>query len=259
MAVLRDCSGHQQYTAPMTVIRIIVLSVMCLMTFAASAQAQSADEGWDVAVYPVLVWVPIGIDIDVDVPPFDGNGGGAGKIVDSRFDGAFFGGVAASNGVWRIEGYGIWAGFGGDRAERPHLVVDMDLIYGDAKLGRRVAPDVFVTAGVRRVALKYDITLGDLPHLARKPGIWDPLVGIAWHRVGPTIEWHASVDGGGFGVGADVDVGAEFRVDWKPLRHFGFTAGYNVLYLKVSDSVAGRTITLKPTLQGPSAGIGFYF
>ena len=27
----------------------------------------------------------------------------------SRFDGAFFGGVAASNGPWRIEGYALWA------------------------------------------------------------------------------------------------------------------------------------------------------
>ena len=31
----------------------------------------SAAQNWDVAVYPVLVWVPLGIDINVDVPPFD--------------------------------------------------------------------------------------------------------------------------------------------------------------------------------------------
>lgn len=243
----------------MTALRIIVLVALCAVSLPDAAHAQTAGDDWNVAVYPILVWVPLGIGIDVDVPPFEGDGGGAGKIVDSRFDGAFFGGVAASNDVWRIEGYGIWAGFGGDRPDRPFLAVDMDLIYGDAKIGRRVAPDLFVTAGLRRVALKYDITLADLPHFARTPGIWDPLVGIGWHRIGPAVEWHASVDVGGFGVGADVDLGGEFRVDWKPLRHFGLTAGYNVLYLKVSDSVAGRTITLKPTLQGPSAGIGLYF
>ncbi len=245
----------------MTVLRVIVFAAICTVSLAEPARAQGAgsDEGWVVAVYPVLVWVPLGIDIDVDVPPFEGDGGRAGNIADSRFDGAFFGGVTASNGVWRIEGYGIWAGFGGTRPDRPFLDVDIDLIYGDARLGRRVAPDLFVTAGVRRVAFEYDVTLADLPHFARKPGIWDPIVGIGWHRIGPTVEWHASIDAGGFGVGADVDLGGEFRVDWKPLRHFGLTAGYNLLYLKVSDSVAGRTLTLKPTLQGPSAGIGFYF
>jgi hypothetical protein len=205
------------------------------------------------------VWVPTHIGIDVDVPPADGDGGGTGDILDSRFDGAFFGGVAASNGVWRIEGYGIWAAFGGDRPERPFLVVDVDLVYGDVKVGRRVAPDLYVTAGVRRMALKYDIRLADLPELSRKPGLWDPLVGIGWHRVGPKVEWHASFEGGGFGAGADVDLGATVRVDWKPVRHFGLTAGYTVLYLKLSDTVAERTVTLEPTLHGPVVGIGLYF
>jgi hypothetical protein len=249
----------------MCVIRVVVLAAVCVLAQAEATRAQNVaqpagpDEGWNIAVYPILVWVPLGIDIDVDVPPIDGDGGDSGQIIDSRFDGAFFGGVAASNGVWRIEGYGIWAAFGGDRPDRPFLVVDLDLIYGDAKLGRRVAPDFYVTAGLRRVALKYEITLGDLPRLSRKPGLWDPLVGIGWHRVRPKVEWHASFEGGGFGAGADVDLGGTFRVDWKPLRHFGLTAGYNFLYLKVTDSVAGRSVTMKPTVHGPAVGIGFYF
>jgi hypothetical protein len=244
---------------------IALVATVCVTSLCQAAHAQSVapdartQEGWKVTVYPVLVWVPLGIDIDVDVPPIDGDAGGSGQILDSRLDGAFFGGVNASNGVWRIEGYGIWAGFGGDRLERPSLVADMDLIYGDGKVGRRVAPDLYVTAGVRRLALKYDITLGDLPHFSRKPGVWDPLVGIGWHHEGPTVEWHASFDGGGFGVGADVDLRAELRVDWKPVRHFGVTAGYNVLYLKISDSVASRTLTMTPTLHGPAVGIGLYF
>jgi hypothetical protein len=208
-----------------------------------AARAQStggaaAPDGWDVAIYPILAWVPLGIGIDVDIPPFDGSGGESGAIVESRFDGAFLGGATATNGVWRIEAYGIWAGFGGDRVERPSLVVDLDLIYGDARVGRRLAPEFFVTGGLRRLALKYDITLGNLPHFSRKPGIWDPLVGIGWHRVRPKVEWHAAFEAGGFGVGADVDLSGTFRVDWKPVRHFGFTAGYTVLYLKITDEKA---------------------
>jgi hypothetical protein len=221
--------------------------------------ASAPQEGWDVAVYPILAWLPLGISIDVDIPPFDVDAGGSGDIVDSRFDGAFLGGVAASNGAWRIEADLMWAAIGGDRVERPRLTVDLDVIYGHANVGRRIAPELYLTGGVRRVAFKYDITLGELPQFSREPGIWDPLVGIGWHRTGPKVEWHASFEGGGFGAGADVDVSGTFRVDWKPVRHFGLTAGYNVLYLKVTDEVRGRTVEVKPTLHGPLVGIGLYF
>jgi hypothetical protein len=253
----------------MRVMRAVFLSAVCVLTLATPARAQSSAPGpgqaqdWQITVYPVLAWVPISIGVDVEVPPVNigggGESGGSGDILEGRFDGAFFGGAAASNGMWRIEGYGLWAAVGGDRPDRPFLVVDVDVIYGDAKLGRRIAPDLYVTGGVRRVAFDYDVTLGDLPSLSRKPGLWDPVVGIGWHRIGEKVEWHAAFDGGGFGVGADVDLGASLRVDWKPLRHFGLTAGYNFLYLKVTDTVLGRDVTLTPNLHGPAAGIGFYF
>ena len=245
-------------------IRSVFLAALCVLSLAPAAGAQTAvpadpDEGWRVAVYPILAWVPIAIETHVDIPPVGGDGGGSGEILDGRFDGAFFGGVSATNGAWRIEGYALWAAFGGDRLERPSLVVDVDLIYGSGKLGRRIAPDFYVTGGVRRVAIDYEITLGTLPRLSRKPGVWDPIVGVGWHRVGRKVEWHASFDGGGFGVGSDVDLGAAVSVDWKPITHFGFTAGYNLLYLKFKDTVMEREITVQPTLHGPTVGIGFYF
>jgi hypothetical protein len=245
-------------------IRIVFLAV-CLAVVSHMADAQTvapgsnADQDWRVTIYPILAWVPLDIAIDVDIPPIDGGGGGSGEILNSRFDGAFFAGMAASNGVWRIDGYGLWASFGGDRPERPFLEVDLDLIYGSAKLGRRIAPDWYATGGVRRLAIDYDITLANLPRLSRKPGVWDPIVGIGWHRVRPKVEWHAAFDGGGFGAGADVDLGASLSVDWKPIPHFGLTAGYNLLYLKISDSVASRDVTMKLTAHGPTVGFGLYF
>lgn len=248
----------------MQTIRIVSLALsIAVVSQTAGAQTvapgSSADGDWQIAVYPVLAWVPLDIGIDVDIPPANGDGGGSGDILNGYLDGALFAGVAASNGVWRIEGYGLWFSFGGDRPDLPFLKVDMDLIYGTAKGGRRIAPDVYVTGGVRRVALDYDITLGNLPRFSRKPGIWDPIVGIGWHRVRPKVEWHAAFDGGGFGAGADVDLGASFSVDWKPIPHFGLTAGYNLLYLKLSDSVANRDITMKLTAHGPTVGFGLYF
>ena len=102
-------------------VRIALLAATVMLGPGAMAAAQSAGtgDGWDITVYPLLVWVPLDIGIGVDVPPFDGDGGVAGDIIESQFDGAFFGGVAASNGIWRIEGYGLWASFGGDRPQRP--------------------------------------------------------------------------------------------------------------------------------------------
>ena len=235
---------------------VVIVAVTALPQRAA---AQAPQEGWDVAVYPLLVWVPLGIGIDVEIPPFNSDDGGLGDIIETRSDGAFLGGVTASNGPWRIEADAIWAGVGGDRVDRPILTVDLDLIYGHASLGRRVAPDFYVTGGVRRLALKYDIKLGELPEFSRTPGIWDPVVGIGWHRTGPAVEWHASFEGGGFGVGADVNLAGTIRMDWKPVRHFGVTGGYNFLYLKVTDTVAGRPLILEPLVHGPVVGIGFYF
>jgi len=249
----------------------VVLAVVCLVGLGQVASAQTVapaqavapapdgHDGWDVAVYPILAWVPISIGINVDVPPVNGGGGGSGDIVDSSFNGAFFAGVSATNRSWLVDVYGLWAAFGGDRVDRPSLKVDLDIYYGYGKVGRRVAPDLYVTGGVRGVALKYDVRLGDLPRLTHTPYVLDPLVGISWNRIGPKIEWHASFDGGGFGVGADVDLSGAFRIDRKPVPHFGFAAGYNVLYLKLSDSLAGRTVIVKPTVHGPMVGIGLYF
>ena len=43
--------------------------------------------------------------------------------------------------------------------------------------------------------------------------------------------------GGGFGVGADVDVSLHARLNWDSVKHIRVTFGYGMLYL---DSVARR-------------------
>lgn len=247
-------------------VRTLILAA-CVLSFPVGARAQNtptppeSSRSWHTTIYPILVWVPLDTDASVSVPPPSGGSGSptTGDILDSRFDGAYFGGITVTNGVWRVDADGMWLAFGGDRTERPFLKLDYTIIYGSAKVGRRIARDLFVTGGFRRVALDYDISIADLPQLSRKPGLWDPLIGIGWHRVGEKVEWHASFDGGGFGVGADVDLGAGVRVDWKPVKHFGFTGGYSLLHLKIADDVLSRTVTLKATLHGPAMGIGLYF
>lgn len=234
----------------------------CSHPIAAAAQTTSPDD-WKIAVYPVLAWVPIGISIDVNVPPVSGGGGSGpefgGKIVDGRFDGAFFGGLSAAKGNWRIDADFLWAAVGGDRVDRPILRVDVDAIYGHASGGRRIVSDLYATVGVRRMVLKYDILLGERD-FSRDPGIWDPLIGVGWHHaVNDKLDLHASFEGGGFGVGADTDISTAMRFDWKPAAHFGITGGYTLLYLKLSNTLADRTFTAKQTFHGPVVGIGLYF
>ena len=244
----------------------ILLTALCLLLPMDSAVAQSAaaappddNEGWRITIYPVLAWIPSGIAIDISLPPSDADGGVIGKITDSRFDGAFLGGFSAAKGAWRVDADGLWAAVGGDRLELPVFSVDADVIYLHVTGGRRIVKDLYATAGVRRLALKYVINVAALGVLERKPGVWDPLVGLAWHTQRRNFEVHAIFEGGGFGVGSDVELATSFRLDWKPIPHFGFTSGYQFLYFNVDDTARGRAFRVKQTLHGPIAGLGFYF
>jgi hypothetical protein len=239
-------------------------ALAALLVIAAPTHAQSSSTGkWNFTIYPVLAWVPSGIEIDVDIPPVGGGEGGdagiSGKIVDSQFDGAFLGGFSATNQVWRVDADGLWAAVGGDRVERPRFTVDVDVVYFHVSGGRRVVKDLYATAGVRRLALKYDILALDEYRFERKPGVWDPLVGLGWHTIRDRWEFHGTTEVGGFGVGTDIEVAASARFDWKPFTHFGLTGGYQWLYFKVEDDVRSRPFTVKQTLHGPIVGLGLYF
>lgn len=229
-----------------------------LLTTVATATAQPAPGGVKWTVYPILAFVPLDTNIDVELPPFEGGGGG--DIIESQFDGAFVGGFSVAGGRWRGDLNFLWAAVGGDRLETPVLTVDADVFYFHATGGWKVVKDLYVTGGLRRLALKYDIKLGNRPNFERKPGIWDPLVGLGWHSdAGERLEVHATFEGGGFGVGTDVDLGGSFRLDWKPVRHFGLTGGYQLLYFKLSDDVLSRAFTVEQLLHGPVVGFGLYF
>lgn len=242
-------------------LRSFALFFVLVLGLAPAASAQGG--GWDISLYPIFVWVPTTIDIDVNLPPINGGGGGdatgGGSIVDPRFDGAYLGGISATNGTWRVDGDVVYAAVGGDRPERPKLTVDLDLIYFHAVAGPKLFGDLFLTGGIRRMALDYDIKLLDFNNFNRKPGVWDPVVGLGYHKVGNRFELHGIVEGGGFGVGTDWEYAATVRADWKPIPHFGFTGGYSFLAFKIEDEVGGKTLIAEQTLHGPIVGIGLYF
>ena len=243
----------------------VLLTALCLSLPTGSAVAQppqavpAPDEGWRITIYPVLAWIPSGIDIDLNLPPTDADGGLLGDIIDSRFDGAFLGGFSAARGAWRLDVNGLWAAVGGDRTQTPVFTVDADVIYLHASGGRKIVKDLYAIGGFRRLAVKYNVDAEALDPFERKPGVWDPMVGLGWHTERRHFEVHSEFEVGGFGVGSDLEVAVSLRADWKPVRHFGFTGGYQFLYFKISDTRLGRELTVKQTLQGPMVGVGFYF
>ena len=249
--------------------RLDVTALPTLEVPAQTAQAPaqtttSSDNDMKFSVYPVLLWAPVA-SVTTVVPAFpDFPGGpdvpGESGTTSSSFDGAALAGMSIEKRNWRVDVDGIWAAMLTTR-ERPLLKVDLDVIYGHVSGGVKVYKDLYVTGGVRRVALKYDIQIGDRPqHFERKPGIWDPLVGAGWHSaLGSKWILHVTGEGGGFGAGADVDLSGGVRTDFKIATHVGLTFGYTVLYLKLSDTVLQRTLEVKQTLHGPVLGLGIYF
>ena len=217
-----------------------------------------------VSVYPILLWVPA-FTATTTVPAFpdapDGpdRPGGSGSTSPS-LDGAFGAGVSIEKANWRLDADGVWGALTTTR-DRPLLNVDLDIIYGHVSGGVKIFKSLYATGGVRRVALEYDIQLADRPqHFGRKVGIWDPLVGLGWHgTLGSRWTLRVVGEGGGFGIGADVDLGGSVRADLKIASHVGLTFGYGVLYLKLSDTVLQRTFVVKQTLHGPVLGLGLYF
>lgn len=243
-------------------------------TLSARQVSTSSSGDWQFTVYPILVWVPLSVGIEVDLPfdvgpggVFGGSGGGGGlgsgstgnvKLVDIRIDGAALAGVSATNGTWRFDFDGVYAAVGGD-VNLPNITLDTSFIYGHATVSRKIAGDFFVSGGLRRVATKFEARVSDTYDFKSKPGIWDPLVGVGYHKVAPKVEFHATAEYGGFGVGADSDVGASARLDWKPWSHFGFTAGYSYFQVKFTKELGPFDFTVKQHIAGPTVGFGIYF
>ena len=245
-------------------VMFVVLLTFGTGTAAAQTPDPASSSDMKVSIYPILGWVPT-FSASTNVPPFpDTPGGpdvpGGEGTTTASLNGAALAGISIQKARWRVDADGIWAAFGTQR-DRPLLDVDLDVIYGHVSGGVKIYKDLYVTGGVRRLALKYEIQIGDRPQrFTRKPGLWDPLVGLGWHSdLGSRWTLHLTGEGGGFGVGADLDLAASARADLKFTRHVGVTFGYSVLYLDLSDTVLERTLKVKQTIQGPVVGFGIYF
>ena len=202
---------------------------------AAAAEADAAQQppvaqtkrSIKVTVYPILVQAPI-FGASINLPklpsvPDGGGGGGEGNAqsgsTDASLNGAYLGGVIVEANRWFIEFEGTWASLSASH-EAPRVAVDSKVRFARARGGVRLFDGLSATVGVRHVGADLDATLtlaGLNTTIEGKtsPSLWDPLVGVDWRAdLGNRWSVNANVQGGGFGVGADVDLSGEANVNW---------------------------------------------
>lgn len=226
---------------------------------AASPQNIERPFGWKVAIYPVMGWAPI-FGTSVTVPPLPTNpiAPSESGTTNGALNGAYFGGARLEKGRWSADALFMWAALSASR-ETPLTKVDLGFIFGDAMVGREITPDLYVEGGFRRLAFHIDATAG-ADSASRSPGYWDPLIGLTYRKqLGRKWRVFVHGDGGGFGVGSDVDVTATGRAEWQFARHYGLTMGYGGMHFSDSDTRDGQTLKISPTMHGPIFGFGIYF
>ena len=239
-------------------------------------QQTSSGKGVEVTLYPLLVRAPIfGATVNLpSVPSLPGTPGGdesgaASGSTDVALNSAYMAGILVESSRWFGEVYGLWAALSANRST-PRVNVDSDTYILNAMVGVRLFGGIAATGGVRAVRTKIDATL-TLPALGRtvegttKPTLWDPMIGVDWKgSAGNRLIFNADFQGGGFGVGTDVDLSGDARVRWRPIRHMEIRFGYSVVHFKetVADVNIGalrRTLVVKQTLHGPEIGFGIVF
>jgi hypothetical protein len=224
---------------------------------------------WDVRIYPIFAWLPVfGANVALpETPSNPGAPGSPGIIPEGSTSGSVNGAVMAGFRVqkskWAATGSFLWAGLSGDRTT-PKVHIGMDILYGQVLGGREVLPNLYLEGGVRRMALNVSAKVGDYPEVGRKPGVWDPIIGVTWDKnLGKNWKLVAHMDGGGFGVGSDITVGGDVHADWRFAKHFGLGFGFGVLHFKISDNFTvgdrSKTLTVDQTMYGPIVALGIYF
>jgi hypothetical protein len=140
-----------------------------------SQKSQERPYGWDIAIYPALVWAPI-FGVDVTLPPSPSNpiAPGPSASISSSFNGAYFGGARIEKSKWSADLLFMWAALSANR-ETPLAKVGLDFVFGHVIVGREILPGLYVGGGVRRVALDLNATV-ETESASRSPGFWDPLI-----------------------------------------------------------------------------------
>jgi len=235
----------------------------------AAARAQTSPPATRVTIYPILARVPI-FGASIDLPSVPGDGGGAASgTTDLSLNAAYMAGLLVESPRWMAEVNGLWAALSAHHS-LPHVLVDSDTYFFAGRAGVRVAGGVSATGGFRRVTMGLHASLDvaapvSTLEASAKPGFWDPMIGVDWRRsVGSSWVFDANLQGGGFGVGTDIDVSSDMHARWRPASHFELRTGFTIVHFKltVADVTVGplqRTLVVRQSLYGPEIGFGIVF
>jgi hypothetical protein len=251
------------------------LALLVLHTTAAPGAAQTGSRT-TVTLRPLSVQAPIfGAQVDLPRLPSapstssgDDDGSALSGTTDAALNSAYMAGVEIQSRWWFAEINGLWAALSAERSS-PLVHVKSDANTFNARGGVRLFAGFGATAGVRYLKVDLDASL-TLPRAGQRidgsttATLWDPLFGLDWRGTFGRIALNAYAQGGGFGVGADVDASGQATLDWRVAGPFTIRAGYTVLYYKftVADVHIGsfdRTLVSRQTLHGPVVGFGFVF
>ena len=227
---------------------------------------------WKVTIYPIYIWAPVmGASVNLPTLPTLPNrpgqpSTGVGGTVSGSFNGAGFPAFEIMKSKVKVDGGFLFASLSADRTSPdPKIHMGTHFLLGQADVGYEILKGLYLEGGFRRLALSISLNAADRPGVHGKPGFTDPLIGATWkHLMGKRWMLSAHLDGGGFGVGSDVDIAATGRADWRFARHFGMTMGFGALHFQktvtlLDDTRFERTLKTKQTLYGPIFGFGIYF
>jgi len=238
----------------------VVAATLSLVT---PASAQSSNDGWTTTIYPIYLWAPL-FGADVKLPERPSCTGCPDTIrpgghVDSSFNGAAFFGARVDHRRFMAEADLLWAGMEAS-AERPVLTLKVNTILGGARAGFALAPNLYVTGGVRRFALDLSARALDFDEVDWKPGVWEPTIGGSYKpKLSKSLRLFLSGDYGGIGSDEHSTATLTGRLEWQPAAHFSLTVGYGYLRLRAEGTLVNKPIELKQTLHGPIIGIGIPF
>jgi hypothetical protein len=214
---------------------------------------------WKVTIYPIFAWAPVfGAHLDVPAPPSEPGAPASSSTVSGTLNGVAAAGFEVLKSGWSVHADGLWGAVSADR-DNPKAHVRMDMLFGQFLGGYEVLPHLSLEGGARRMALKVAASIENDPEVTRKPGVWDPLIGMTVRtNLGRKWQFTGHLDGGGFGVGSDVTLAGTARLDWRFTRHFGMTMGASALHFQIADVVNGQKLTARQTMYGPIFGFGIY-
>ncbi len=262
--------------------RVLILGVLLAVGPCAARAASGQDTSSSstrskvtFTLYPLLVRAPImGASLDlpsVPAPP-DGGGGGADESSGSTgfsLNSLWMAGGTVESDRWFAEVFGLYAALAASRAT-PLASLDSNTYLFNGRGGVRLFGGLSATAGFRRVSADLDVKLahpadGTTLEGRAKPVLWDPLIGLDWRgQATKRLRLSGNVQGGGFGVGTDLDVSAEGYANWRLLPHLELRAGYTVVHFKmtiahITVAQLDRTLIMRQTLHGPEFGIAIPF